>query len=128
MLAIYVYIDYNRIIRNRKHNHTGGKQMKKINVFDMYKVIKDPEGEKYRDMDEELLEILDTMLDTYGVPHAFSECRTEDIDKDETSVVTVMYNSEDCTKFTLVYALFVRTYRGADDEMVKDAMKNFVAA
>ena len=95
--------------------------MKKINVFDTFKVIKYHDG--FIDFDEELLEKLDELLNQIGVAHAFSECRTEDIEKDENSVVIVMYNGEDDTKFFLAYALFIRTYRNATDEMIDEAMK-----
>lgn len=42
----------------------------KVHVFDTYVTIKDREG--HPDMDDTLLEKLDEMLTTYGVPHAFS--------------------------------------------------------
>ena len=42
----------------------------KVHVFDTYVTIKDREG--HPDMDDTLLENLDEMLTTYGVPHAFT--------------------------------------------------------
>ena len=42
----------------------------KVHVFDTYVTIKDREG--HPDMDDTLLEKLDEMLTTYGVPHAFT--------------------------------------------------------
>ena len=95
--------------------------MKKVNVFDSYKIIKDREG--FADFNEELLEKLDMLLDQVGVDHAFCECRNEEIAADENSVVTVMFNQVDDEKFFLAYALFIRVYRGASDEMIKKAMK-----
>lgn len=94
--------------------------MKKVNVFDTYKIIRDRNG--FTNFTEELLEKLDEMLDQFGVAHAFCECRNEYIEEDDSSVITVMYNGEDGGKFFLVYALFIRTYRGATDEQIKEAM------
>lgn len=98
--------------------------MKKINVFNAYKVIKD--SEKYGDFTEEMLEKLDEMLDEYEVDHAFTECRNEDIEKDVNSTVTVVYNDEDDTKFFMVYALFCMKYRNADADEIKKCMKRHV--
>ena len=95
--------------------------MKKVNVFDTYKIIHDSEG--FTNFDEELLEKLDMLLDQVGVDHAFCECRHDEILADENCVMTVMYNSEDGEKFFLAYALFIRTFRGATDEIIAEAMK-----
>ena len=97
----------------------------KVNVFDCYKVIKNHEG--YVDFDEELLEKFDAMLTQVGIGHAFTECRTEDIDKYEGAVVTVCYNEEDATKFFLAYGLFCQTYRGAESDFIKKAMLKHIA-
>lgn len=95
--------------------------MKKINVFDVYKVIKD--SEKYGEFTEEMLEKLDEMLDEYEVDHAFSECRNEDIAKDINSTLTVMYNQKDDTKFFMIYGLFCMKYRNLDAEQMEKTMK-----
>lgn len=100
--------------------------MKKINVFDTYKNIKD--SEKYGDFTEEMLEKLDDMLDEYGIAHSFSLCRNEDLDADINNSITVMYNSDDHTKFFMVYALFCMKYRNLEAEKVEEAMKKHVAA
>ena len=94
--------------------------MKKVNVFDTYKIIRDKDG--FTNFNEDLLEKLDALLDQVGVDHAFCECRNEEIEDDANVVVTVMYNAEDDEKFFLAYALFIRTFRGANDQMVRAAM------
>ena len=97
----------------------------KVNVFNMYKIIKDKNG--YTDFDEELLEKLDAMLNQVGIAHAFAECRNEELEADENAVVTVMYNEEDDTKFFLTYALFCQTFRGLESEQLKKAMLRHAA-
>ena len=77
----------------------------KVHVFDTYVTIKDREG--HPDMDDTLLEKLDEMLTTYGVPHAFT------LPHEKTM--------EDIT-FSLVYILFNKTYRGATDKAVAESM------
>lgn len=98
--------------------------MKKINVFDTYLIIKDREG--ITGFNEDLLEKLDNILDQFGVDHAFCECRNEDLIANENSVLTVMYNESDDTKFFLAYALFIQTYRNATDDMIIEAMKKHI--
>lgn len=100
--------------------------MKKLNVFDTYKNMKD--SEKYGFVTEEMLEKLDAMLDEYDVAHAFSLCRDEDIEADGTCSVTVMYNSEDNTKFVLVYALFCMKYRNVEADLIEKALEKHVNA
>lgn len=95
--------------------------MKLLNVFDCYKIIRN--HEELKDVDEELIYKLDEMLDQAGVAHAFMECRSEEIEADDNAVVTVIYNEEDDTKFFLTYALFIKIYRGASDEMINRAMQ-----
>lgn len=99
--------------------------MKKVNVFDTYKIIKDREG--FTNFTEDLLEKLDTLLDQVGVDHAFCECRDEEIENDADVVVTVMYNREDDEKFFLAYALFIKTFRGVTDQMIRSAMIRHLA-
>ena len=98
--------------------------MKKINVFNVYKNIKD--SEKYGDFTEEMLEKLDEMLNEYGIDHAFAECRSEDLEADANCTVTVLYNIEDDTKFFMVYALFCMKYRNLEEEEVEKCMKKHV--
>ncbi len=97
-----------------------------VNVFDTYTVIKD--SDNHVDFDEDMLEKLDTMLDQVGIAHAWCEPRTEDIEKNENCVVTVMYKGEDEVKFTLTYALFCKTYRDATDEEVRTGMRKYFKA
>ena len=79
----------------------------KVHVFDTYVTIKDREG--HPDMDDTLLEKLDEMLTTYGVPHAFT------LPHEKTM--------EDCPEATLeVYILFNKTYRGVTDKAVAESM------
>ena len=84
----------------------------KVHVFDTYVTIKDREG--HPDMDDTLLEKLDEMLTTYGVPHAFSLPHEKTME--------VAYDSSDDITFSLVYILFNKTYRGVTDKAVAESM------
>ena len=61
----------------------------KVHVFDTYVTIKDREG--HPDMDDTLLEKLDEMLTTYGVPHAFSLPHEKTMEDCPEAVLEVAY-------------------------------------
>ena len=65
----------------------------KVHVFDTYVTIKDREG--HPDMDDTLLEKLDEMLTTYGVPHAFSLPHEKTMEDCPEAVLEVAYDSSD---------------------------------
>lgn len=80
----------------------------KVHVFDTYVTIKDREG--HPDMDDTLLEKLDEMLTTYGVPHAFSLPHEKTMEECPEATLEVAYDSSDDITFSLVYILFNKTY------------------
>lgn len=88
----------------------------KVNVFDRFIVVKDREGHPY--MDKSLVERLDEMLNTYGVPHSFSLPREMTIE----DALELSYNSCDEMAFSLVYMLFNKTYRAASNEWIVKSM------
>lgn len=65
----------------------------KVHVFDTYVTIKDREG--HPDMDDTLLEKLDEMLTTYGVPHAFSLPHEKTMEDCPEAALEVAYDSSD---------------------------------
>jgi len=93
-------------------------------IADMYQNIRDTE--EY-ELTEELIEKLDKMLTENGIEHFFSLPRNEDIDADETVSLTVAYEREKETAFFLVYALWCKVYRHADDALIQKAMLKHVA-
>lgn len=92
----------------------------KVNVFDRFIVVKDREGHPY--MDKSLVERLDEMLNTYGVPHSFSLPREMTIEDCPEAALELAYNSCDEMAFSLVYMLFNKTYRAASDEGIAKSM------
>jgi len=82
----------------------------KVHVFDTYVTIKDREG--HPDMDDTLLEKLDEMLTTYGVPHAFSLPHEKTMEECPEATLEVAYDSSDDITFSLMYILFNKTYGG----------------
>lgn len=92
----------------------------KVHVFDTYVTIKDREG--HPDMDDTLLEKLDEMLTTYGVPHVFSLPHEKTMEDCPEAVLEVAYDSSDDITFSLVYILFNKTYRGVTDKAVAESM------
>lgn len=73
----------------------------KVHVFDTYVTIKDREG--HPDMDDTLLEKLDEMLTTYGVPHAFTLPHEKTMEDCPEATLEVAYDSSDDITFSLVY-------------------------
>lgn len=73
-------------------------------------------------MDDTLLEKLDEMLTTYGVPHTFSLPREKTMEDCPEAVLEVAYDSSDDITFSLVYILFNKTYRGVTDKAVAESM------
>ncbi len=65
----------------------------KVHVFDTYVTIKDREG--HPDMDDTLLEKLDEMLTTYGVPHAFTLPHEKTMEDCPEATLEVAYDSSD---------------------------------
>lgn len=99
----------------------------KVKVYDTYMVIRD--NEKVIDMTDELLEILDNMLTSAGVAHAFTECGDGDYNSEKGyPIYRVAYMESDDTKFFLTYALFGVTYRGFTDDMINKAMAKHLAS
>lgn len=72
--------------------------------FDTYVTIKDREG--HPDMDDTLLEKLDEMLTTYGVPHAFTLPHEKTMEDCPEATLEVAYDSSDDITFSLVYAVY----------------------
>jgi hypothetical protein len=81
-------------------------------VFDTYLVLHNKEG--VRNIDE-VLDKLDEMLDTYGIEHSFTLPHGACLEKHPTAVMALNYKGEDNMALSLVYALFSKIYRGADD-------------
>lgn len=92
----------------------------KVHVFDTYVTIKDREG--HPDMDDTLLEKLDEMLTTYGVPHVFTLPHEKTMEDCPEATLEVAYDSSDDITFSLVYILFNKTYRGVTDKAVAESM------
>ena len=69
----------------------------KVHVFDTYVTIKDREG--HPDMDDTLLEKLDEMLTTYGVPHAFTLPHEKTMEDCPEATLEVAYDSSDDITF-----------------------------
>jgi hypothetical protein len=88
-------------------------------VFDNCVVMKDKEGVAGV---HETLDKLDEMLGFHGIKHSFVLPHGADIKKNPNSVVTLNYSTEDDMTVSLVYALFCKVYRHADDNMLAKAL------
>jgi hypothetical protein len=68
------------------------------------------------------LDKLDEMLNAYGVKHSFTLPREDDYEKYPNAVVKLQYTDADDMVLSLVYALFCKVYRNADDNMLAEAL------
>jgi hypothetical protein len=68
------------------------------------------------------LDKLDEMLSAYGVKHSFALPREDDIEKKPDAVVTLLYADADDMALSLIYALFCKVYRNADDNPLAEAL------
>ena len=94
-------------------------------IADQMKPIKETEEFPVKD---EMIEKLDQMLTEYGVQHFFtlpSEQDEEGFVKDG-YVLDLFYDSDDYMTFTLVYALWLKTIRKVEDEMIWNGFKKIV--
>lgn len=92
-------------------------------IADSYKIIHD--SEEYG-LDEEMVNKLDSMLTDYNVNHFFSLPKESDMEADETASLIVYYDSKDDVTFFLVYALWCKVYRNAEDSLIHKAMLEHV--
>lgn len=90
-------------------------------IADKGKDIKDTE--KYP-MTMDKIEKLDKMLSEYGVTHFFSLPidSTDGIANNDEDYLTVFYDSKDSLSFNLAYALWCKTIRNVDDEMIYESL------
>lgn len=82
------------------------------------------EDENHR-IEEGMIEKLDAMLTEYGVEHFFTLPidSTDGIANDDSHVLTVFYDkSKDEMTFDLVYALWSKVVRHADDDKLRAAL------
>jgi hypothetical protein len=90
-----------------------------VTVFDRFLVIRNREGTPGVD---ETLEKLDEMLNAYGVEHSFTLPHDAVIAKHQNATVILNYSDEDNIVLSLIYALFCRVYRGAEDKELGEAL------
>jgi hypothetical protein len=88
-------------------------------IFDRYLVMSNKDGVTEVDL---TLDKLDEMLNTYGVKHSFTLPHSVIIEKYPNAVITLNYNNEDDMLLSLVYALFLKMHRGADDNLLGKAL------
>lgn len=100
--------------------------MTNLFIADRTKVIKDTDNYP---INEGMIEKLDEMLTENGIQHFFTLPidATDGIANNDEDCLNVFYDSKDEMAFFLTYALWIKTYRGADDEMIKKAMQKIIA-
>lgn len=96
--------------------------MKDLFVADVVKIIKDTE--KYP-VTIEMVETLDEMLSEYGVTHFFSYPidSTDGIANNAEDYLAIFYDKKDNLTFNLVYALWCKTTRQVEDEILCKALR-----
>ena len=90
-----------------------------IKVYDMMTTIHSKAAEK--------VEVLDEMLNQYGIDHSFMYATAEQMKEDEDAELNVLYMEEDEITFDLVVMLFCKTALNKSDEEIKKAMKKVAA-
>lgn len=95
-------------------------------IADRVQKIRDREGYEIK---TGMIEKLDEMLTAYGVEHFFSlpDGDGSGVAVDQDEVVYVYYEEKDRMTFALVYMLWAKTVRGADDDKIKKAMAYYLA-
>lgn len=100
-----------------------------VAIFDRCIHIKNDSKKGLEDVTEEKLDLLDRMLTEYNVPHAFALATTEDIDKIYGKnpgceyCCDLEYAEKDEVTVVLLYLLWSKVYRGANDEQIKKAFQ-----
>lgn len=96
--------------------------MKDLFIADTVKNIKDTD--KYP-ITIEMVETLDEMLSEYGVTHFFSYPidSTDGIANNPEDYLTIFYDGKDSLTFNLVYALWCKTTRQVEDEVLYKALR-----
>lgn len=94
---------------------------KSLFIADTGKTIKDTNKHP---VTMEMTERLDGMLNEYGIMHFFSLPidSTDGIANNDEDFLTVFYSSEDRLAFNLVYALWCKTVRNIEDELLYSAL------
>lgn len=93
-------------------------------IADMFYRIHDTEKYPLKDG---MVETLDKMLTDNGIQHFFALPTNEMIDADETVSLICTYDSDDDMAFFLTYALWCKTVRKCDDELINKAMMKKMA-
>ena len=98
-----------------------------VAIFDRIINIQNNSKKGFEDVTEEKLEILDKMLNEYGIAHAFCLATAEEIDKmyeknpDIEYCCSLEYEEKDEITLELVYMLWTKLHRGASDEAIRKA-------
>lgn len=102
--------------------------MENLKIFDASVVIKN--SLDYRDVTEDLLDLLDGMLNEHNVPHCIMLPGPADIKKADDdlkeAVVELCYMKKDRDVFALVYMLWMVYNRGASHVKLMKAMAKFI--
>lgn len=91
-----------------------------MKVYDMMTTIHSEAAEK--------IEVLDEMLNQYGIDHIFMFATAKQMEEDEDAEMNVLYTAEDEMTFDLVVMLFCKTVLKTSDEEIKNTMKKLVEA
>lgn len=95
-----------------------------MKIFDQSVVIKNTGT--YDDVDSDKLDMLETMLNQYGVDHAFTLPTDEKIiqyeAKDWEAVVVLAFDSKDADTVLLVYMLWMKYQRNVSHDQLMRAM------
>lgn len=90
-----------------------------LKVFDERIIMKDKQG--YASVDS-TVEVLDEMLNTHNIPHAFIIPTNADIDANPEATLALCYESNLHMEVSLIYALFCKLYRGLENEKIANAL------
>jgi len=91
----------------------------KTTLFDTFIVMKDKDGVKgvYETLDN-----LSRTLAFYGIEHSFTLPFKASIEKNPNSVANLCYREDDAMVVSLIYALYSKVYREANDELIAESL------
>jgi hypothetical protein len=93
-------------------------------IFDRYLAIRDKEGIPGV---HETLDMLDEMLTNCRIEHSFILPNEETIKKYPNTILNLCYSDEDNMTVNLVYALYAKLYREAEDRKLAKALVKAVS-
>ena len=97
-----------------------------MKIYDQSILIKNVTSGAYDDANQDAIDMLDTMLNDYAVPHCFKLPSAEKIeeyyDKGQEALVELLFYHEDEDMLSLVYMLWMKYSRNCKHENLMKAM------